>query len=202
MAFSLSLLAVCLAFAATNVAAKEGSCFNPVQKNLKFIGKNNNQKSYQQSWTIAQYVCCHNTAWAEHWGFLADKDVSLFSKMNPAPTKEKPWVFYDSTCGLPLFKVPVSRSLKDWQTESMRHGWPSFHDDETFLQNVVELPGGEMKSKCGTHLGHNLPDVPNVNRYCIDLVCIAGRPQKKKLPAIKNSNIVVVHERNLRGVSD
>merc|ERR1712232_27584 len=32
-----------------------------------------------------------------------------------------------------------------------------------------------MESKCLTHLGHNLPE-GGVDRYCIDLVCIAGSP--------------------------
>ena len=32
-----------------------------------------------------------------------------------------------------------------------------------------------MESVCGTHLGHNLPDFEGA-RYCIDLVCIAGKP--------------------------
>jgi len=32
-----------------------------------------------------------------------------------------------------------------------------------------------MESACGTHLGHNLPE-NGVDRYCIDLVCIAGTP--------------------------
>ena len=32
-----------------------------------------------------------------------------------------------------------------------------------------------MASICGTHLGHNLPDGKG-DRYCIDLVCVAGQP--------------------------
>merc|ERR1719364_463241 len=32
-----------------------------------------------------------------------------------------------------------------------------------------------MESKCLTHLGHNLPS-GGADRYCIDLVCIAGAP--------------------------
>ena len=35
---------------------------------------------------------------------LMDASVSLFKKMTPTPTKENPWIFYDSNCGLPLFK--------------------------------------------------------------------------------------------------
>jgi hypothetical protein len=36
------------------------------------------------------------------------------------------------------------------------------------------LENGEAVSVDGTHLGHNLPDRTG-NRYCINLVCIAGR---------------------------
>ena len=39
------------------------------------------------------------------------------------------------------------------------------------------LPDGETVSTVGTHLGHNLPD-RNGNRYCINLVSVAGRPTK------------------------
>ena len=31
------------------------------------------------------------------------------------------------------------------------------------------------ESRCLTHLGHNLPQ-GGVDRYCIDLVCMAGEP--------------------------
>ena len=37
------------------------------------------------------------------------------------------------------------------------------------------LANGEVVSIDGTHLGHNLPDA-NGNRYCINLVSVAGFP--------------------------
>jgi peptide methionine sulfoxide reductase MsrB len=42
-------------------------------------------------------------------------------------------------------------------------------------ENVRCLGDGETVSTTGTHLGHNLPDRSG-NRYCINLVSIAGRP--------------------------
>ena len=45
-------------------------------------------------------------------------------------------------------------------------------------ENVRVLPNGETVSVDGTHLGHNLPDGKG-NRYCINLVCVAGRPTSK-----------------------
>ena len=59
--------------------------------------------------------------------------------------------------------------------ESMAHGWPSFRDDEVIWDNVRVLTNGETISIDGTHLGHNLPD-SNGNRYCINLVSVAGNP--------------------------
>ena len=44
-------------------------------------------------------------------------------------------------------------------------------------ENVRSLRDGEMVSITGTHLGHNLPDMSG-NRYCINLVSIAGYPEE------------------------
>ena len=59
--------------------------------------------------------------------------------------------------------------------ESKSHGWPSFRDSEVIWDSVRCLPNGEAVSVDGTHLGHNLPDASG-NRYCINLVSVAGRP--------------------------
>lgn len=49
------------------------------------------------------------------------------------------------------------------------------------------LPNGEAVSLDGTHLGHNLPDWKG-NRYCINLVSVAGRPNDENcLNENKNS---------------
>ena len=81
--------------------------------------------------------------------------------------------YYDSVTGLPLFRAPVGRSFEEFLEESKAHGWPSFRDEEVVWENVRAVRGGEMVSLAGTHLGHNLPDW-NGNRYCINLVSIAG----------------------------
>ena len=89
----------------------------------------------------------------------------------------KDLTFYDSVTGIPLFKIsPRIRPLQEWVEESKVHGWPSFRDDEVVWDNVRSLRDGEMVSLTGTHLGHNLPDM-NGNRYCINLVSIAGYPK-------------------------
>ena len=48
--------------------------------------------------------------------------------------------------------------------------------------NVRQRDGGEVVSSSGTHLGHNLPDGAG-NRYCINLVCVAGAPPVAVAPA-------------------
>jgi len=57
------------------------------------------------------------------------------------------------------------------------HGWPSFRDEETNWEEVRCLKDGECVSTTGTHLGHNLPDGKG-NRYCINLVSVAGQPEE------------------------
>jgi len=138
-------------------------CDGPLQPQLLF--------GCEKDKPMANRICCHNTRYAEHWGYLNDPHVKLFSKIN----SDGKTTFYDSQCGIPLFTAPVGRTMKEWQQESMHHGWPSFRPEETIQENIVIHAGGEMASTCGTHLGHNLPDA-NGDRYCIDLVCIAGSP--------------------------
>ena len=81
--------------------------------------------------------------------------------------------------GKPLYIAPKGRTHEEFLEESRHHGWPSFNDEETVWENVRILDNGETVSADGTHLGHNLPtsDKPDVNRYCINLVSIAGNPK-------------------------
>ena len=66
--------------------------------------------------------------------------------------------------------------MRQFIVESMKHGWPSFRDEEVVWENVRCLPDGECVGVDGTHLGHNLPSRDKRNRYCINLVSIAGNP--------------------------
>lgn len=87
--------------------------------------------------------------------------------------RERETTYYDSVSGKPLFIAPRGRSFDEFAAESKSHGWPSFRDEEVVWENVRVLDGGETVSLGGTHLGHNLPDGRG-NRYCINLVCVAG----------------------------
>jgi peptide methionine sulfoxide reductase MsrB len=121
---------------------------------------------------VAERICCNNHVFAEYYGFHAD--VAFWPVLDANNAAGKKTVFYDSVCGKPLFVAPVGRSYSSFKKESLDHGWPSFRPEETVADNVKVLFGGRMESICGTHLGHNLPDFSGA-RYCIDLVCIAGK---------------------------
>ena len=83
--------------------------------------------------------------------------------------------FYDSVSGKLLFVAPRGRTAAEFLAESKAHGWPSFRNEEVVAETVRVLDNGETVSTGGTHLGHNLPDGKG-DRYCINLVCVAGSP--------------------------
>ena len=119
--------------------------------------------------STADKICCFNRHYAEHSGYAWT--TSWVKQTRDAGTT----TYYDTVTGKPLFKAPVGRSFEAFLRESKNHGWPSFRDDEVDWENVRILKNGEAVSVDGTHLGHNLPDGQG-NRYCINLVSIAGRP--------------------------
>lgn len=130
----------------------------------------------------ADKICCFNRHYAEFSGYAFSAQVTWLEQLrseqrqaNEKASPEVPSTYYDSVTGKPLFKAPVGRSLDDFIKESRGHGWPSFRDDEVVWENVRVLPNGETISVDGTHLGHNLPDF-NGNRYCINLISVAGNP--------------------------
>mmetsp|Transcript_50775 Transcript_50775/g.74268 ORF Transcript_50775/g.74268 Transcript_50775/m.74268 type:complete len:269 (-) Transcript_50775:25-831(-) len=151
---------------------QHGTSANPVQQSLRFGV--DRQK--------ADKICNFNRESAEIAGYFYT--VSFFSKIK----ENAETTFYDSNTGKPLFLVPKGRSFADFQKETVHHGWPSFRDEEVCWENVRVIPDqisfdrdgfhmgfGECVSIDGTHLGHNIPDKKG-NRYCINLVSIAGNP--------------------------
>jgi len=122
--------------------------------------------------TLAEAVCCdlRTRDYAEPQFLFTAPDIALFDKI----TKNGVTTFYDSVCGLPMFKAPVGRSFADFQADTQEHGWPSFRTGEVFTDNLVtNTTNGFVTSKCGTHLGTYLPDDKGP-RWCIDLSCISG----------------------------
>jgi peptide methionine sulfoxide reductase MsrB len=129
---------------------------------------------YGVSNKLADRICNFNRHFAESAGYFQStnwEEAVLQSNGQPI-------TFYDSVTGKPLFVAPIGRSAADLIAESEKHGWPSFRDQEVVWENVRVLrSSGETVSKDGTHLGHNLPDRKG-NRYCINLVSIAGKPRQ------------------------
>eukprot|EP00523_Entomoneis_sp_CCMP467_P023377 CAMPEP_0168833772 /NCGR_PEP_ID=MMETSP0727-20121128/3241_1 /TAXON_ID=265536 /ORGANISM="Amphiprora sp., Strain CCMP467" /LENGTH=218 /DNA_ID=CAMNT_0008887089 /DNA_START=43 /DNA_END=699 /DNA_ORIENTATION=+ len=138
-----------------------GTSEQPVQSDLL----------YEVDVSLADKICNFNRHFAERAGYFRYtnwEDIVLAS--------DQPVTFYDSVTGKPLFQAPIGRSKESFVEESRVHGWPSFRDSEVVWENVRVLSNsGETVSVSGTHLGHNLPDRRG-NRYCINLVSIAGKP--------------------------
>jgi len=137
-----------------------GTSHTPVQADLR----------YDCDRAVADRICNFNRHYAEHAGYFLKTRW-----LQDIPQNGDPTTYYDSNSGKPLFMAPGSRSFAAFLKESMNHGWPSFRDDEVNWQYVRVLPDGECVSVDGTHLGHNIPDAKG-NRYCINLVSIAGSP--------------------------
>eukprot|EP00581_Thalassiosira_minuscula_P013343 CAMPEP_0183715932 /NCGR_PEP_ID=MMETSP0737-20130205/9990_1 /TAXON_ID=385413 /ORGANISM="Thalassiosira miniscula, Strain CCMP1093" /LENGTH=174 /DNA_ID=CAMNT_0025945109 /DNA_START=244 /DNA_END=768 /DNA_ORIENTATION=- len=140
-----------------------GTSAVPVQKNLRW--------SVDQD--TADRICNFNRHYAEYSGYFRRVQPFL-DEANGLPADEE-ITFYDSNTGKPLFYAPRGRTMEQFLNESRNHGWPSFRDAEVNWDYVRVLPNGETVSVDGTHLGHNLPDGKG-SRYCINLVCVAGRP--------------------------
>jgi len=143
---------------------EHGTSANPVQSDLLY-GTNNK---------LADKISNFNRHFAENGGYF--QTTSFESTIMQA---KDPITFYDSVTGKALFVAPINRSAGEFIAESKIHGWPSFRDEEVVWDNVRVLNrSGETVSVDGTHLGHNLPDRSG-NRYCINLVSIAGKPDSQ-----------------------
>lgn len=147
---------------------EHGSCSQPVQENLR----------WDCSQTRADKICCFNRHYAEYSGYWTSTTFLKSAEVKVAK-EGKEITFYDSVTGKALFIAPRGRSWDAFLAESRAHGWPSFRDEEVLKEHVRILPNGEAVSTGGTHLGHNLPDRKG-NRYCINLVSVAGRPEQSK----------------------
>jgi peptide methionine sulfoxide reductase MsrB len=140
-----------------------GTSAVPVQKELR----------WNCDVETADRICNYNRHYAEYGGYW-ERATSFLKEESEASGE---LTFYDSNTGKPLFYGPRDRSWDQFVKESKVHGWPSFRDSEVNWDFVRVLPNGECISVDGTHLGHNLPDGTG-NRYCINLVSVAGKPLK------------------------
>jgi len=124
----------------------------------------------------ADKICNFNRHYAEHSGYFESRRRGFFAEFEAAKAAGTPMRYHDSNTGELLFTAPVGRTHDEFWAESMSHGWPSFRDPEVNWARVRCLANGECVSVDGTHLGHNLPKNGR-NRYCINLVSVAGRPE-------------------------
>ncbi|KAL1500404.1 hypothetical protein AB1Y20_013061 [Prymnesium parvum] len=123
----------------------------------------------------ADKICNFNRHYAERARYFMS--TSFMRDLHRAEREgEKTLTFFDSNTGQPLFSAPRFRSYEKFWAESKAHGWPSFRDEEVNWDRVRLLANRECVSIDGTHLGHNLPDRYG-NRYCINLVSVAGFPK-------------------------
>lgn len=151
------------------------SCAGPIQPTLRFGISGRTQPTVpvavDDNETLADAVCCDTRVkpYAEPQFLFEAPDIALFSRLEAGVT-----TFYDSVCGIPLFRAPVNRTLNEFRADTKEHGWPSFRQAEVVRENVqTDLASGFVSSKCGTHLGTYLPD-EHGPRWCMDLSCIAG----------------------------
>ena len=150
------------------VKKAHGTCTKPVQPQLRF-GVDRN---------LADNICCFNRHGAEPRG-SATKVLRYWL----TASADEPMTFYDSVWGKPCFTAPVGRSTQDFLRESDDHGWPSFRDAEVNDEHVRCLADGEVVTTDGVHLGHLIPDQHGKNRFCINLVSIAGQPPARRWSA-------------------
>uniref|UniRef100_A0A7S1Y0G8 Peptide-methionine (R)-S-oxide reductase n=1 Tax=Grammatophora oceanica TaxID=210454 RepID=A0A7S1Y0G8_9STRA len=144
-----------------------GTSEQPVQKNLR----------WKCDFETADRICNFNRHYAEFAGYWSTTDFIPHIKELAETGKTEPIDFYDSVTGKLLFTAPKGRTMEDFVKESQSHGWPSFRDEEVNWDYVRCLKDGECVSTTGTHLGHNIPDSTG-NRYCINLVSVAGSPDE------------------------
>merc|ERR1719162_2626559 len=162
----------------TRPSAEFDSCKAAVQTGLRYgiSGRMDTFGGGSAEENMAESICCdsRNKMRAEPRFLFEAPDIQLFSLLDNGVT-----TFYDSVCGIPLFRAPVNRTLADFEADTNEHGWPSFRPEEVVQENVVTVSPGPTKpgmvtSKCGTHLGSYLPDARGP-RWCMDLSCIAGK---------------------------
>ena len=121
--------------------------------------------------SLATAICCDSlfSYFAEPEWFFNRSDVQFFEQLNASAIT----TFYDSSCGMPLFRAPINRTFAEWREESLIHGWPSFRTQELLPGAINVTDVGEVVSACGTHLGTVDPDDKG-QRYCLDMICISG----------------------------
>jgi len=184
--------ALAAAASSTRPPAPFDNCKGPVQEMLRFniSGRTTPDVpvAVDPTESLAEAVCCDNRTkvFAEPQFLYQAPDIDLYSYMAVPPVT----TFYDSVCGVPLFRAPIRRSFADFKADTDEHGWPSFRSAEVVQENVHTDVNGFVFSSCGTHLGSYLPDEKGP-RWCMDISCIAGNPFPEDAAAATTPQLVV-----------
>ena len=170
----------------TNVKSKErigeNICQTDIvnQDNLKFNVSNRYDSTglpftMAENENLVEAVCCDSAFldYAEPINLFERPDINLFDNLN-----EKN-IFFDPVCQIPLFRIPMNRTIEEFKSETIEHGWPSFRDEEVYQENII-IKDKTVYSTCGPHLGSFDKDEKG-NRYCINLVCISGNGHKEAI---------------------
>ena len=106
-----------------------GTSATPVQQDLR----------WKCSVETADKICNFNRHYAEYAGYW-ERETSFLPDLKAAGGNDaKEITFYDSNTGNPLFTAPRGRSWEEFVAESRSHGWPSFRDEETIVENVKRV---------------------------------------------------------------
>lgn len=157
-------------------------CHGHIQNNLRFNISSLTSKdltvpvAVDPDESLATAICCdtRTQGYAEPQYLYSSPYVSFFKHVKQNGVT----IFYDSVCGVPVFKAPVNRSLSSFEADTHSTGWPNFRPEEAIQENIRISADGIVVSSCGTHLGTYFKEY---ERYCIDTACIAGNPKESGL---------------------
>ena len=152
---------------------EEAKADESVMRNQRVLGtKIERSLRWNSRSATAKQICARNRHGAE-WSGLLNRADKFIEELNQEMDGGGGHVtFYDSALNRPVFAV-TKRPLSQFLEESVKHGWPSFRAEDVVWENVRILDDGEVVTRDGLHLGHNIPDEKGA-RFCINLVCVSG----------------------------
>lgn len=170
-----------------------GSAAQPVQASLR----------WGVDPELAEHICCFNRQGAESSLYFTTckeftKELGWQREPRGESTDKRPIVFYDSVSGDPCFVAPLGRTVDDFLGEALRHGWPSFRQQEVCWDHVRVLEDLEVVTTGGTHLGHQMSDA-NGPRFCINLCSVAGLPDAVAISATGDADAAMASDEMTRG---
>ena len=113
----------------------ESSCSAPVSNTLqynvdKYTAASVGLPNGSSNESLSEAICCDVAYrnYAEPNGFFKFPDVRLFQVIDSKAVT----IFYDSVCGIPLFKAPINRTFTEWKDDTTEHGTCDIHSRNFF----------------------------------------------------------------------